>query len=242
MSQEGPRGNIQQNRRPLAERAVMVIGTAGSVASLIATEASERGARVAFATKDATGEGVGNGSTSLTSDLDCEATIDRLYDVVLERLSGLDVVIVVLEALALHALHTVPLELWRRQIADPLRKSFWLAQRALDEFVGSGNGGRLIFVIDRPDTETVGDGTGIISEAVASLARSLAREYGRWAVSSHVVVQSGSVGPAPSGGDSHHPLVECVLFLASPAASFVNGEMVMVGSAVTPPLVSARTR
>ena len=235
------RGGGRENRLPLADRACLVIGTAGSLAALIAGEATERGARVALATKDPPDDRIANAWASFRSDSDSEAEIDRLYDAVLESLARLDVVIVVLEAQALPPVHNLPLEHWRQHVITPLRKGFWLAQRALDEFVACGNGGRLIFVVGAPDAETVIDPTGVIVEAFASLARSVAREYGRRAVSCHVVVQASSVEQAPSAGDRYRPVVECALFLASSAAAFVTGETVVVG-APGKPLISASSR
>lgn len=230
MTPPDPGPTAPQRQLPLEAQAFMVIATTGLVGPLIAREAGARGARVALASNDAPQDGGLNGLMRFTSPLDSEAEIDRLYDAALERLAGLDVVIVALEAQTLETLHTVPLEQWRTRVAEPLRQAFWLARRALDEFIGSGHGGRLLFVIDRPDA--IGEGAGILGEAVASLARSLAREYGRQRVSCQVVVQAGSAAQSPDERNSHRPLVDCVLFLASAAASFVNGEIVMVGSPV----------
>jgi NAD(P)-dependent dehydrogenase (short-subunit alcohol dehydrogenase family) len=222
-------GSGEQGRLALAGGAIMVIATAGSVAPLIARDAIERGARVVLVMNEPATADVPNGPTSIPSDLSSEAEVDRLFDVAVEQLAGLDVVIVVLEAHSLFDLHALPLELWRRRVTEPLQRSFWLARRALDEFVGSGTTGRIIFVVERAHEDPVADGTPVISEAVASLARSLAREYGRWAVACQVVIGAG-----------HRPLVECVLFFASSAASFVTGETITVGSPVAPSLSEPR--
>jgi NAD(P)-dependent dehydrogenase (short-subunit alcohol dehydrogenase family) len=209
----------------LSHPAVLVIETAGSMAPHIAREAGERGARVTLVTRTTAGN-PGHGALVCTSNYESEAEIDRLFDEVLERLSALDVVIVVLDAGSLPALHNVSLERWQSCIAAPLRLSFWLAQRAIDEFVGAGAGGRLIFVIDQPGESTVSDGREILAEALASFARSLVREYGRHDVSCHVVVDDRLEG-SPDG--SRCPAAECVLFLASPGASFVAGETIRIG-------------
>jgi hypothetical protein len=74
----------------------------------------------------------------------------------------------------------------------------------------------------------------IVAEALASLARSLSREYGRRAVSCQVVVQSLADGELPSTVDGHRAMVEWVLFLASPAAAFISGEVVAVGNPIAP--------
>jgi NAD(P)-dependent dehydrogenase (short-subunit alcohol dehydrogenase family) len=64
--------------------------------------------------------------------------------------------------------------------------------------------------------------------ALRSLARSIAKEYGPRALSCNVVL------PAPDGraragaGPALAALAETALFLASPAASFVNGEALVV--------------
>jgi NAD(P)-dependent dehydrogenase (short-subunit alcohol dehydrogenase family) len=224
---------LPRDRQALDERAILVIGTTtASRAPAIADAAGARGARVVLVTPDTD---TLDFPSRVTSALESEAAIDRVFDAALDRLSRLDVVVVVLVVPAVDALHTLSLERWRERIALPLRTTFWLAQRALDEFLGSGEGGRLIFVVDRPGGDTAGDGVRIVAEAITSLARSLAREYGRRAVSCQVVVRADDDRNTPSGVEPQDPVVECVLFLASSAASFVTGEVVTVGCLVAAP-------
>lgn len=227
---------------PLAEQAVLVVGpTATTLVRGIARAASARGARVVVATANPPDDAA-DAPLHITSDFSSEDEIDRLFDVALTPLPRLDVVVAVLDVPALHALHAVSLERWQSCISAPLRLAFWLAQRTLDEFVASDAGGRIIFVVNRPEGEPVGDGVRIVAEALASLARSVSREYGRSAVSCQVVVQSPPDGELPSTVDGHRALIEWVLFLASPAAAFVSGEVVAIGNPIVPPSGSAGPR
>lgn len=223
-------------------RGVLVIGpTATGLVNGTAREASGRGASVVVATADPPGAATG-ATPHLTSDFASDDEIDRLFDAALTQLPRLDVVVAVLDVPSLHALHTATLERWQACISTPLRLAFWLAQRALDEFVASDAGGRIIFVVHRSEGEVVGDGVRIVAEALTSLARSVSREYGRSDVSCQVVVQSPPDGALPSTVDGHRALIEWVLFLASPAAAFVSGEAVAVGNPIVPPSGSAGPR
>ena len=222
------------SQSPLAERGVLVIGPATSLVHGIAGAASDGGARVVVATAGPPNDGAG-ATPHVTSDFASEDDIDRLFDAALTHLSRLDVVVTVLDVPPLHALHTVSLDRWQSCISLPLRLAFWLAQRALDELVASDAGGRIIFVVHRLEGESAGDGVRIVAEALASLARSLSREYGRNAVSCQVVVQSLADGEMPPTADGHRAVIEWVLFFASPAAAFINGEVVAVANPVVPP-------
>jgi 3-oxoacyl-[acyl-carrier protein] reductase/2-deoxy-D-gluconate 3-dehydrogenase len=211
---------------PLAGQTVLVTGPDGTLAGRIARAAADCGARVGLATATRVEVGPADGIAHFPVTLLGEGDADRLFDAIVDRLSHLDIVIAVVAADPLGALHEVSPEQWRHGVTGPLRQLFWLARRAVEECLAGGAATRIVLL---PDPDPAGARNEVVEDALRSFARSLAREYGSRSLACNVIVPVRSGGTA--GGlarQSLDAIVEHVLFLASPAASFVNGETLLV--------------
>jgi NAD(P)-dependent dehydrogenase (short-subunit alcohol dehydrogenase family) len=91
-------------------------------------------------------------------------------------------------------------------------------RRAIEGFLADGVAGRLVFVAECADE--VHGTNAVVTTALESLVRSVTREYGRRGLACNLVVRTDA-------SETSHT-VEQVLFLTSPAASFVNGEALVV--------------
>jgi NAD(P)-dependent dehydrogenase (short-subunit alcohol dehydrogenase family) len=188
-------------------RVVVIGGPDGSVESLI--EAARReGAHVARAGSDARDE----------------AAIEASLDAAIEELGGLDALVTAFVPRgdprpAPFAATT--LASFRARLSDGLSLPFIALRRALDEMIASGTGGRIVIVLSR------GSGGAAEEAAISGLSSfvgCVAREYGHRAIACNAVVVSA---PARHAADA-------TLFLLSPEASFVNGEIVHVQGASGP--------
>jgi 3-oxoacyl-[acyl-carrier protein] reductase len=218
-------------------RAVLVRGT-GALPGAIARAAIGQGARVVLSVEDAVadaGDRAPGGHASPTG-------TDRAIDAVVTRFSRLDAVIAVVRGQRLPPLHDLSRHEWERLVVEPLRRVFWLARRSVEEFLAEGAGGRIVLIVDAPAGGDTDGSDPIVEQAIVSLARSIAREYGRREVACNVLLATGRAGSsAPEAAVSTRPvrdhdapseaapaLIRHALFLASPAASFINGEALVV--------------
>jgi NAD(P)-dependent dehydrogenase (short-subunit alcohol dehydrogenase family) len=203
---------------------MLVIGPAGRLARATAHAARDRGACVALAAPDG-GEDTSAGMHScLSMDIGSEAAAEELFDRAALVVPDLETVIVVSPAPPLAPVHQLSRDQWRVSVEDPLRRVFWLVRRAVEGFLGDGVDGRIVLVVENRD-ET-GSTNHVVAAALQSLVRSFAREYGRRGLACNLVVRAQPHLTSPMSPIS--PIIEQVLFLASPAASFVNGETLVV--------------
>ena len=149
-----------------------------------------------------------------------EPSIEAFVSAAIERLGGLDVLVTAFSSGAAEADATpfseTTLAAWNARLEGALRLPFLATRRALEELLAGGAGGRIVIVHDR----SLGDVGGLAATtALSSLVRSLAREYGRRAITCNAVV----AGPAAADGAAR-----ATLFFVSEDAAFVNGEMVVV--------------
>jgi 3-oxoacyl-[acyl-carrier protein] reductase len=225
---------------------VVADGTCG-VGRAVVVEAARRGAQVVFCGHEA-GDTVGaeivaevreiEGAGQVTFvpvDLSAEASVDRLFDVALEQLPALHVVVHNLASAVKHdARPLIELSLadWNAVLDAQLKMPFWLSRRAIQEFLAAGEGGRLVHILPDPD-ETPSACFATAHTAFHSFVRSIAKEYGRRGMACNGVVLSSAEGSylddrANAGSSQQYRAVEAaelVLFLASAEASFVNGEI-----------------
>jgi len=211
---------------------LFVGGSGGALAADLAVAAERRGACVALAAPPTASEsrtGRARGICRFPSEgLDNVAGCDLLVETIIERFSCLNAAIATVVAPPIGELDTLSLERWQQCTVTPLRRTFWLAQRVIWEFLSAGNGGRLVLVTEplleggpAPGT----DPNEIVGAALVSLSRSIAKEVGRRGVACNVVL---AVSGGPAAEDPLLQIVDAALFLASEEASFVNGEAITV--------------
>jgi 3-oxoacyl-[acyl-carrier protein] reductase len=204
----------------LAGRRLLVAGDPRA-AALVADGASGCGAVVALAA-DTRGDAEASiPGHALPYDSGSEADVERVVDLVLEEVHALDGLIVAVQAETMPPLDEQELSSWERCVTKPLRGVFWLVRRSVDEWLASGGAGPIVLIVAPAHGEGGTRSAWIIEDALVSLARSVAREYGRRAITCNVV--AGGSTPA-----AERAAVEAALFLASPAAAFVTGECLRV--------------
>jgi 3-oxoacyl-[acyl-carrier protein] reductase len=189
--------------------ATVVAAAASACAAVVALAADTRGADSDPIQGDA-----------IPYDGASESEVERVVDVAVERLHEFDGVIVVIETAPMPPLDEDG-RFWERCVTQPLRAAFWLVRRSVHEMLASGRSGQIVLIVEGGGGESRARSATIIESALVSLARSIAKEYGRRAITCNVV--SGGSTPA-----AQRAAVETALFLASPAASFVTGECVRV--------------
>jgi 3-oxoacyl-[acyl-carrier protein] reductase len=200
----------------LVGRRLFVAGDPRAAAA-VAGEAFRRGAIVTLATGAGGESGASTEGDAIRYDGASELDIERAVDIALERIQGLDGLIVAIETGSMPPLAEEDLQSWERGVMQPLRTTFWLARRGVHELLAAGRGGQVVFVnVSGRDEDGSGSGW-IVEGALLSLARSIAKEYGRRGITCNVVAGGSSTG-------AQRAAVEAALFLASPAAGFVTGE------------------
>jgi 3-oxoacyl-[acyl-carrier protein] reductase len=203
----------------LAGRRLLVAGDPRA-ATVMADGASGSGAIVALAT-DMRGDALASEQHhAIPYDGRSEADVERAFDMVLERVHGLDGLIVVIATDTMPPLDEEGL-FWERCVMQPLRTAFWLVRRSVHEWLASGGRGQIVLLMTAGRGEGGTRSASIIESALVSLARSVAKEYGRRAITCNVV--AGGSTPA-----AQREAAEAALFLASPAAGFVTGECLSV--------------
>lgn len=217
----------------------VVTGPSGPLGSMLSEMATRRGAHLMFCLPPGaawSSEGAPRLS-HMTAELSREEEADRLFDMAVDRLPEIRVLISVLDVPredASRALHETSPADWNRACTAPLRSAFLVSQRAVQEFLAAGKGGRIIFVIQgaRPRAGQTIHFT--LQYALGALCRSITKEYGRREITANVLLVPDA-GTAEAG-----PIAETVLFLASPEASFVNGQVLQAGDGQAQVLAGGR--
>jgi 3-oxoacyl-[acyl-carrier protein] reductase len=200
----------------LAGRRLLIAGDPRAAAT-VADEALRRGAVVTMATGAGGEGGATTEGDSIRYDGASELDVEGAVDIALERMQGLDGLIVAIETAPMPPLADEDLQSWERCVMQPLRMTFWLARRGVHELLAAGRGGQVVFVIASGSDEGETGSGWIVEGALLSLARSIAKEYGRPGITCNVVAGGLSAG-------ERRAAVEAALFLASAAAGFVTGE------------------
>lgn len=204
----------------LGGRRLLVAGDPRAAA--ITADASGCGAIVALAADTRGGDWVPAPEHAISYDGRSEADVERAFDVVLDRMHGLDGLICVIETDTMPPFDEAGAESWERRVSQPLRTAFWLVRRSVHEWLASGRGGQIVLMVSPGGGEGAARAAWVLESALVSLARSIAKEYGRRAITCNVVAG----GSTPAAGRA---AAEAALFLVSPGAGFVTGECLHVG-------------
>jgi NAD(P)-dependent dehydrogenase (short-subunit alcohol dehydrogenase family) len=253
------------------DQGFLVIGGTEDIGQAVVLLAAQRGASVVFtappAAEDQATEilaaaarvGAADRVRFVPADLFLPEETDRLFDLAVEQLPGLHVLVV---NLAQHAslyqgqpLVGTSLAQWNHGLSLYLRQPFLITQRALDEFLFGGEGGRIVFITSMPASANSHVSVEAGASALSSFVRSVTKEYGRRNIAANALVihaeskDSAAELPEPAAGlpesvaelpdsppgpGAHaapgpvDTAAETLLFLASAEASFVNGEVLTV--------------
>lgn len=194
----------------LEGRGVLVVGAASPHGRAVARLAAARGGTV-----------VSGGD----ADPGGEDDVERSFAAAVARLPRLDVVVHAASDPPARRFVETSLAEWDDAVARALRAAFFVSRLAVEEFLAHGQGGRLIHVapLVRPGQPGQARAAAAL-HALLALMRSTAKEYGPRRVACNAVVPLPSAGSRPAGGPTEDPVAEAVLFLASPEASYLNGE------------------
>jgi 3-oxoacyl-[acyl-carrier protein] reductase len=222
---------------------VVIEGTQGVGRSVVLL-AAERGAMVLFTAppgaEDAAVElvssceaaGTAGQVSYILADLTLPSDVDRLFDAAFERLPALHVLVVnnveYVTSLSGKPLIETSLSDWNESLSYYLRRPFLVTQRAVEEFLGAGEGGRIVFITSaRAQDASCPTSLAVAQTALHSFVRSVTKEYGRRKMACNAVVVHDTAGGGMASVNAS-TAAETVLFLASAEASYVNGEVLDV--------------
>jgi 3-oxoacyl-[acyl-carrier protein] reductase len=194
----------------LEGQGVLVVGAGSARGRAVALLAEARGAAVAC---------------GADADPGREDEVERAFAAALARLPRLDVVVHVAPDPPPRPFVETSLAEWDGAVARALRAAFFVSRLAVEEFLARGQGGRLVHVAPLVRPGASGQGLAAAAlHALLALMRSTAKEYGPRRVACNAVVPVAPDGAPPLGGPAEDPVAEAALFLASPEASYLNGE------------------
>jgi NAD(P)-dependent dehydrogenase (short-subunit alcohol dehydrogenase family) len=206
----------------------VVAGGATACGHAVAVAAARRGAQVVASggSQEASArlsELTDGRATGVVADPALEADAERLFGAAVARLPRIDVVVSAAPGLPVRAFSELTLSEWEGGVARALRGAFFVSRLAVEEFLARGAEGRIVHIAPEPRPGPGLAMAAVSLEALLSLVRSTAKEYGPRGICCNAVVHSGHAGAE---------VVESALFLASSEASYVNGEALRVGASI----------
>ncbi len=222
----------------------VILGNAFETQSAVAMAAVRQGARVVLSSRQIEPSfklGSVDGITFIVADT-TESGIKHLFDQSMEQLTNFSILVHCLSVPVTtgQSLAQIAHTEWDMVMSICLREPFLSAQCAIQEFLATGEGGRIILMLSSPyDHTTSRAGYMIVQSALYAFTRSIAKEYGRRRIFCNAVTIDRKDGLECEFDSSSDAVMETALFLASDEASFVNGEMIAVGDS-TPRNISIR--
>jgi 3-oxoacyl-[acyl-carrier protein] reductase len=212
-------------QQALAGLTVLVAGPGSHLTFAIAGAARDVGADVALATPRPDSQAAVADLAWFAFAGDSEDEADALFDDLVARFDRIDVAIIAVPVIPLDVLHRLSLDDWQSAVTRPLRTIFCLARRAIEEGLAAGAATRLVLLLE---PERGAPRNEVVEDALRSFARTIAREYGRRRITCNVVLPVLDSAAATGVDELRDAIIEHALFLASSAASFVNGEALFV--------------
>jgi NAD(P)-dependent dehydrogenase (short-subunit alcohol dehydrogenase family) len=238
--------------RMLEEKVVLVTGGTRGIGRAIVLEAAAAGARVAFCGRTAGAEMdavaaelerlAGPGRVlARACDVTREEQVEALFDATLETFGRVDVSIHNAGINRDELLVYSSTEVFEEVLATNLTGAFLVSRRAVQEYLAAGEGGRILFTGSLSDKGATSQTAYSASKGgLRGLCRTIAKEYGHKGIYANMVVvglvdTQLSANLPPQGrqlflnGPLRRPgapeeIAAAMLYLASPRASFINGE------------------
>lgn len=238
----------------LAGKRVLVTGAAGGLGRAFAQAFAREGARVAaadinLAGAEETAARIGGGAIGAAVDVTAQASTAALAALVAERFGGIDILVnnaAIYAGLERRGFETIDETVWDRVMAVNV-KGPWQMTRAAAPFLRKAGGGAVINVSSATVMSGSPEWLHYVSSkgAVIAMTRALARELGDDRITVNALapgftlteaslglmenaasygVSRGAIKRAAGSDD----MVGAALFLASPLASFITGQTLII--------------
>ncbi|MBV9671981.1 MAG: D-threitol dehydrogenase [Verrucomicrobia bacterium] len=243
----------------LTNRVCLVTGGAAGIGRAIAILFLEKGAKLVLADVNATVAAIAQEICpdrdrvhTVVADLTQSDDRDRAVEAGLERFGRIDILINNAGIVLLDDALRLSEDYWDRTMAINLRAPFFLAQRVAREMIKTG-GGKIVNVASQAGLIALDKHAAYCAgkAAIISMTKVLALEWARYniqinAISPTVVLTelgrkawAGEVGEQmkkkiPNGRFAYpEEIAACALFLASDAATMINGENLVIDGGYT---------